>query len=180
MKSMNDERSIFVTVLAWIFIVLFGMGAFITLLQNIMFHLMQFGEKIDEAIARAEQSGQISSIHAFMFNNFELFIFMMFLFSFFVLVTSIALLKRKNWARLTFIGVMIFGILWNIAGVVLQSAMMPNMAEIPEENVSDQFLMMFNVVKYGTYFIMAVFTLLQLWIIKKLTSLTIKNEFLIS
>jgi hypothetical protein len=43
------------------------------------------------------------------------------------LASSIGLLKRKNWARLIFVGLMALGIVWNLGGIVLQFAMFASM-----------------------------------------------------
>ena len=66
---------------------------------------------------------------AFMFSHFQLFFLLVLLLSAFTLISSIGLLKRLNWARLCFIGVMVFGIVYQLGGLVIQFLMFSSMRE---------------------------------------------------
>jgi hypothetical protein len=171
------KKSDFVTVLAWIFIVLTGLMTFVTLLQNITIRIMFSDDRLSEAMSHADNMGNMPEHAEFMFNNFNLIFLLIFFFSLFLFITSIALLKRKNWARITFIILMALGILWNILGLILQSTFMPDISSINDPKAAEQFESMMSVMKIGSYVVAIVFTALYAWIIKKLSSSTIAYEF---
>jgi hypothetical protein len=45
------------------------------------------------------------------------------------LASSIGLLRRMNWARWVFVGLMALGIVWNVGGLVLQFGMFSSMQD---------------------------------------------------
>lgn len=108
-------RSTFVTVLAWIFIALAGFATFISILQNIM---IAFVFPMAQMQAAATQQGA-PWFAAWMIQHFQLFFLLFLVASASCLAAAIGLLRRKNWARLLFIALMLLGIAWNVAGLVL-------------------------------------------------------------
>lgn len=130
-----ENRSTFVTVIAWIGIVIAGFSTFMTGLQNIIINLMM-DERFDEAFKTSEPEtiDSMPSFAKFMFSNFELIFFLIFLLSLVALIASIGLLKRKNWARLTIIGVLGLGIAWNLGGLIFQQSFMGDMEEMQEKS----------------------------------------------
>ena len=117
------QRSTFVTVLAWIFIALSGFGALIGVLQNIMLQTVLRSAEFGKAMQAAPGQPGLPPFATFLFENFQWFFLAALLANVVMLVVSIGLLKRRNWARLCFIGLMILSILWQVAGVTLQAAM---------------------------------------------------------
>ena len=108
------SRSGFVTALAWLFIVLGGFATLMGLLQNLMINLLL------PIAVREEGAKDPPWAAAFMFDYIHL-IFLGFLaVSALTLAAAIGLLLRRNWARLVFIGLMGFGILWNLASAEIR------------------------------------------------------------
>ncbi|NOY16785.1 MAG: hypothetical protein GXP23_07640 [Gammaproteobacteria bacterium] len=174
----NDtNKSNFVSVLAWIFIVLTGFGTVITLFQNIMIRIMFSGERMKEALSQAENTENMPEYATFMFSNFNTFFLLIFFLSLFLFITSIALLKRKNWARVSFIGFMALGIVWNIVGLYLQANIMPDLSSVQGSEVSAKFESMMNLMRIVTYIFAIGLSILYIWIIKKLLSKNILEEF---
>jgi hypothetical protein len=185
--SMPPVRSTFVTVLAWIFIGLTGFASFISVLQNLMLQLV-FVPLIAQQHAQFSQGMppgmpvQVGWVFDHMIWLFRFFLLM----SLSVLTASIGLLLRKEWARKLFIGLMGFGILYQIAGVFFQwwyfSAvfnhlpMPPNPK--PDAEMVMQFMQNFLVVirVFGAMMAIGISILLG-WIIKKLASAPIRREF---
>ncbi len=172
-------KSNFVTVLAWIFIAFTGFAAFISLLQNIMLTLFFPLDKMQEAFNRPEAQEHIPAVFIFLASHVRLFFFFFLVLSSLTLVTSIGLLKRKNWARIIFIALMLFGILWNIAGVLFQQFVftsfpkMPVRADAPMPN----FEVFLTVIKVFSAMMAIGFSILFGWLIKKLLSPDIMREF---
>lgn len=71
-QSDKPQRSTFVSVVAWIFIVISGFATFISILQNIMFHTLFPREEMNQAFQHTEQGEQIPAVVNFMFNHFDL------------------------------------------------------------------------------------------------------------
>ena len=174
---MNQElqatpRSTFINVLAWLFILGAGFSTLISLLQNVMLHRMFPAGRVTEAVNSS--TDQIPSDIAFLFNHIELLFFIFLLLSITSFISAIALLKRKNWARIAFIIFMALGILWNVIGVSLQfsmSNMIPAGAPTEMESVMTH-------MKIASLVMALAFSALFAWIIKKLLSTPIKAEFI--
>ena len=173
------QKSNFVTMLAWVFIAFAGFATFISLMQNIMVSLLIPLDKLQEAITSAGAKEQVPAAFIFLFSYVRLFLFSFLIVSSLTLITSIGLLKRKNWARIVFIAIMMFGILWNIAGVLFQQFVftsfpkMPVRTDVPVPN----FEVFLTVIKVFSAVIAAGLSVLFGWIIKKLTSPDIRQEF---
>jgi hypothetical protein len=174
-------RSGFVTGLAWTFIVLAGFATFISLLQNIMISIVFPVEEMRAAMREAEKSQPMPAFFGFMFENFRLFFGLFFLVCVVTLISSIGLLRRKNWARLMFVGIMMLGVLWNFAGAVIPYFMFSSFSPIPEGapgDFRDNFELMAKIMM-GFMVVMAIaFAALFGWIVKRLLSDDIRREFL--
>ncbi|XPV69875.1 MAG: hypothetical protein ACNI25_04700 [Halarcobacter sp.] len=107
----ENSKSTFITALAWIGIVFAGFGTFITALQNIMFQFIMPKLPVEELMNESNSSVPVPEIAQFMFKHFDLIFLAVFLVSLFVLIASIGLLKRKNWARIAFIALLALGII---------------------------------------------------------------------
>jgi hypothetical protein len=171
----QSERSTFVTVVAWIFIVLSGFASAIATLQNIMFHfvLSQPGSPPIQVPA----DPNIPPYAGFMLNNMQLLFLAFLVVSLATFITSIALLRRMNWARLSFIAIMALGVVWNLLGLVLTLTMFKNFPNIngtpnmPDMNIFMNAMIAFNVaLAVGLSGLFA-------WIIKKLVSEQVRAEF---
>ena len=177
-------RSTFVTVVAWIFIILSGFSTFMSILQNVMITLMFSANDMRKTpfpTVDPQTGKEIPSIFQFLFDHFQLFFLAFLVVSATTLVASIGLLKRKNWARILFIAIMALGIVWNIAGVAMMIPMLsmfPGAASSAKQpGFADNFDIMWKVMAGVNVLFVAGFVWLFGWIIKRLASEKIRQEF---
>jgi hypothetical protein len=170
-ETAGRARSSFVTALAWIFIVLGGFATLMAIAQNVMVGVMPVAQQTD---------GQAMPAFArFMMENFRLFFAGFLVLSAVTLAAAIGLLLRRNWARVTFIGLMAFGIFWNVAGLVLTYFVFSSFAlpaETPPEFVQQHELMTTLMTAFMAVVALA-FSAVFGWIIKRLISSDIRREF---
>lgn len=177
----GQPRSSFVTVIAWIFIVISGFTTFISLLQNILINTVFPFEKFQEAKASAPK---MPPMFDFMFDHFRFFFLAFLLVSVVELVCAIGLLRRLNWARLMFVGILALGIVWTVGGLMLQHFMMDSMMRfqmdtapsMPPDFEAQMKGMMIAVRVFSALFALG-FAVLYAWIIKRLLSPSIAAEF---
>lgn len=119
---------------------------------------------LHEAMHSAEAARHIPSFFRFLFSNIRFLFLGLFLFFTITFTASIGLLRRKNWARLVFIGLMALGILWNVVG--------------PEDpDFVQNFSRMFMIMRIATAVLIIGLTVLFGWIIRKLSSPAVRAEF---
>ena len=166
-----ENRSAFVTVLAWIFIAIGGFGTLISIAQSVMLHTL-FPED-----ATSSMPEDTPAIFAFMFDNFHLFFYGMWIICGVTFISAIGLLLRKNWARIVFIVLMGLGIAWQFIGLGLQFVMFDSFPEMPAvdgapemETIKTFFIVFSMLIGIGL-------AVLCGWIIKKLATSPIKEEF---
>jgi hypothetical protein len=173
-------RSSFVTVVAWVFIVCAGFATLIAVMQNIMLALfMPFD--VGRMVEQAERTRPMPGAMRFLIENFRLWVAAFLAISLLTLVSAIGLLRRRNWARLTFIGIMVFGVLWNLAGLVLMLVMPSLMPPLPDTAPRDfgrEFDLMMKIIIAVNVAIALGVAVLFGWIIKRLGSADIRREFL--
>lgn len=102
------QRSIYITVVGWIFIILSG----ITLLESLFFVFMP----AEKFLAAAQQSGQAAGPQpspAMMGSFLHGMGYFMLILSLWVLGSSIGLILRKAWARISFIIILGIGIFFD-------------------------------------------------------------------
>ena len=175
----ETKRSTFVTVLAWIGIVFTGFGTFISAVEGIMFHFIFPKIPMDQILNENNSSVQLPAISKFMFTHYDLFFVSMFLLSLFALIASIALLKRKNWARIIYIVLLALGIVWNMVSLVFQSMMKQQVPIPPDtpEAFRSQMQTMMTVMSVVSIVILVLLTVLYGWMLWKLRSPQIVREF---
>ena len=168
---MQNQKSTFVTVLAWIFIVLSGYGLVIGVFQNILVNTAFPIEMFEQNLPK---DNSIKGFPFFFFEHFRLFILAISFIQLFQFITSIALLKRKEWARVTFIAFLSIGILFMVGGTIFYQIFLNNFNELGDPMFTNFALgfRVFSVVL--TLLFCALFT----WIIARLSSSTIKDEFI--
>lgn len=173
----TTTRSTFVTVVAWIFIVLSGIGTAISILQNIMIQTMFTGPEMERALQAPPPPGT-PPFATFMADHFQLFFAAFLIASVLMLASSIGLLKRKNWARLIVVGLMMLGIAWNLGGLVLQltmfSSMQESFAKAPGAPNMKSFMVAMAI--FSALFALGMSVLFG-WIIKRLLSPAVVAEF---
>jgi heme/copper-type cytochrome/quinol oxidase subunit 2 len=146
--------------------------------QNIMIGVM-FDPSHAKDISNVPGSENIPTFFKFMLSNIRLFFLSILIVSSTTLISSIALLKRKNWGRLIFIFILALGIAWVVFGVTMQFTIFPKMMhDVPDFNGSERFKFMFTFMRIFIAVFAAAFCGLFAWIIKKLSSQPIKSEFL--
>lgn len=174
-------RSNFVTVLAWIFIALSGFTTLISIAQNIMIGILFAPAAGAFPTVDPATGKEFPWVFRFMFQHFQLFFLAFLIVSATTLVASIGLLKRKNWARLLFIAVMGVGIAWNAAGVLVIFPVFSFFSEVADSakqpGFADQFGLAWKVMAGVNLLFVAAFVWLFGWIIKRLTSESIRREF---
>ena len=171
----RKKQSTFINVLAWISIIFSGFGVFIGIMQNIMMQTVMKDTHFEEAIN--EQEG-IPPMMGVIFENFELLVMGTLIVTILTFIASIGLLKRKNWARIFFIVLMIGGIIWTLLGVTQFFFMDSMLMERVPQNVPPEFQSMQNTMKIAMGTMFAVMVALYLYMIKRLSSNETKEEFL--
>ena len=177
-------RSDFVTLLAWVFIGLGGLSTLMAMAQYMMINMMVSIGQMQDAMNAAKARGDFPPAAEFMFGHFRQLIGAFFLLSLITLIAAVGLLKRWNWARLAFIGLMALGIAWNLAGLffqrVMMSSMLSSMPLLPPDAPAD-FRTQFESMMTGMQIVGAIFALgfcvLYGWIIKRLMSAAVRQEF---
>ena len=134
--------------------------------------------KMKESINTQEAAKAMPGITKFLFLNIQLFFFSFLIVSTMTLISSFGLLKRKNWARLIFVTILTLGIIWNLSSLFLQGAMMPKIpVEATQQEGIPNFQMIFTIMRVFTGIMTIGMSVLFGWIIKKLASEDIKQEF---
>jgi hypothetical protein len=172
-------RSAFVTTVAWVFIALAGFATLISILQNVMIYTFFPLDQMHAAMAQAREQQQMPAFTLFMFEHIrELFTGFLVVTSG-TLIISIGLLRRHNWARILFVTLLVLGIIWNIGGLFWQWFFFRSIPQPPQTpaQVRAQFETMFIVMGIFSVIMALGMSVLFGWIIKRLTSTAIKNEF---
>ena len=171
-------RSGFVTAIGWLGVVFGAMGILVSLLQLAMLSMMfpDIG-----TLANDPQLQQMPPLVRWIFEHFALFIGFNAMVCLVILVASIGLLKRRNWARLTVVGLLVAGVLANVAGLVLQQVAMGQMAGIPGATAPPEFeaqLATMRAMMLGVgVAVVAVIALIHGAIAWKLLSAPVRREF---
>lgn len=178
-------RSGFVTALATIFIALSGFSTFMMVVQDIIIAVVASNNHLQEAFAKALESQPLPAYEMFFIEHmYELLVLTMVI-SITTLVSSIGLLKRKNWARILFMAIMGLGIAWNFGGLLMQFFMFPgypipmpgNIPENVRANMEATMSVMMTVMTIFSAIIAIGLSILFGWFIKRLASPEIKREF---
>jgi len=173
-------RSTFVTVVAWIFIVGAGSTVCISVLQAIMFAFIFPTEAFWSASNMSLDPEQTPAVVQFMAKHMLLVFAMFWCVAIATLVAAIGLLRRRNWARLAFVGLMGLAILWNLGGLWLQLSMFSSIPAAPASAPPDfasQFERVTLAMKIASGLSAIGLSVLFAWIIKRLTSRAVRGEF---
>ncbi|MBD8900480.1 hypothetical protein [Rhodanobacter sp. DHG33] len=180
MSTPPPLRSSFVTVLAWIFIGMTGFATLISLLQNLMLQWLFLPTMQAHPMPPLppDMPAPMQWIFAHMAWLFRAFL----LVSSVTLIAAIGLLRRKEWARRLFIGLMGLAIAYHLLGLVWQWWFMGSMETIMHtpNMPADAEAMMHGFMRVAQVFgmLMAlVFCALFGWIIHRLRSARVRDEF---
>ena len=162
------NRTNFITVLSWILIVFSGIGLLMSIVQNILIHLI-FESSSQDGINHISKG-----FTGFIFANINVFIPILGILILLSFISALGLLKRKNWARIIYVILFLIGIIYLISIVVLQWGLMKSIVQqAPKEEFGNVF--------YLTHIFITVIILglcvLFGWLIRKLTSKKVKTEF---
>jgi hypothetical protein len=105
------RRSKFVSVVSWVFIVISGLGTLVAVLQNVI--IESLGAQMG-LVFQAGLAPNSSWLTLLVVSHLKIYFAILLALAVLALVSSIGLLKRKNWARFVFVGLMVFGIIWNL------------------------------------------------------------------
>ena len=122
----EKPRSTFVTVTAWIFIVLSGLGILMGILQNLIVAFVFTQETFAELFG-ALQEENMPGYMVYILENIQLILFLSLLLTILLFTSSIGLLKRKNWARRVFVSYLLVFAVYMVVGSVFQHNMMSAM-----------------------------------------------------
>lgn len=169
--------SSFVTAVGWIVSVGAGLATAFSALQNIVFHTMMASRMPgpDELAAAG-----MPAAFRWLFGHLGLLLGALFVVCLITFVAAVGLLRRRNWARLVFIGLLGLGIAWNLAGIGLQhyvvGMMEGNMSRTPAD-LQDEFKQMLRIVQALTAVFAIGFSVFLAWMIKRLVAQDVRAEF---
>lgn len=161
-------QSSFVTGLAWISIVLNGLGVFGALMQNVMVNLLMptmFGNP------------NTLPAQAFPLNLFRVLALIFLAYAAFMTWAAYALLRRRDWARVTFIVICALSIAWSVLSVLMAALGFGVGGLLPAAGMTPQMHAVFNTMLTAMLVVCAAICVLFGWIIRRLTSPQIKAEF---
>ncbi len=163
---MTKEKSNFVSILAWILILISGFATLMTLMQNIMMYVLPFPE---------EELTENSDLMDYVFYYSEIIVAVFLLIAIWTLLSAIGLLKRKNWARISMICVFIWAIIWTVSSTTIQWFYFfdAELFDFSGTSLDTPSIIVTAIVLV----IIVSLTILCGWLIKKLTSQNIKAEF---
>lgn len=180
MSASPPLRSTFVTVLAWVFIGLAGFATLIAALQNVMLQWLFLPAMQAQPMPPTPPDFPMP-MH-WMFGHVAWFFRAFLLLSLVTLVAAIGLLRRHEWARRLFIGLMGFAIVYQLLGLVWQWWFMGSMTSLMHAPGAPADM---DAVMHGFMRAMQVFaTLMALgfsvlfgWIIQRLRRPSVRDEF---
>ena len=172
------QRSTLVTGVAWIFIVLGAFAALVCLMQSIMIAVVFPHGVMPQIVSQGD--ALVREFARLIFSHVQLIFISLLLIFVTTFAAAIGLLKRKNWARAVFIGLMSFGVLWNVASILLVYYFLPSMSEVftnQSPALQAQFNIMRNIAVVFSIAMFCGFVGLFGWIARRLASAEIRREF---
>jgi uncharacterized membrane protein YozB (DUF420 family) len=169
----SSRAATFVTGLGWVLIVLTGFGLITSVMQNVMFSFVL--PSVEEQVPVTEQMP-----HGFLI-AFRVLVAFMLCVSAFLVFAAWSFLKRRNWARKTFVVVFALGAVWSAFvflavglgfGVFDVFREPPSATGVPP-SVQAAFRVM--AIMFGT--LAAGIGALFVWLIKRLRSSDVRAEF---
>lgn len=171
------QRSTFVTILAWLMIVPSALGVLISTLQNVLvFTVMPMDQM---TLPSGPEAEQIPAVALFMMEHMRAVFAAFWLLTVLALASGIGLLKRKEWARLAVIALLVLNIVMNLGGLYVQQSFLssiPVAADTPPE-FREQFESMASTMWTVSIAMALGFSAVSAWMIWRLSSESIKAEF---
>ena len=110
----TTDRSTFVSVVGWVFIVVSALGIIVAAIENVLVRAL--GPLVGH-LAHAIPPSKASWFTVLVMSHLKIYYAVLLVICVITLVLSIGLVKRRNWARLAFVGLMVLGVLWNIPAI---------------------------------------------------------------
>ena len=170
----QKKQSSFVKVLAWFLIVINGLGVLLGIAQNVMVQMFMQDKHFQNSMNG--QDNGLPPLMSSMFEHMDLMVMGTLALAIVAFVASIALLKRKNWARLFFIVLFSLAIVWSFISFYMQYDLMSSMSA--GQDVPADFATMQKTMMMVSGAISVALIALYVYIIKRLRSESIKSEFL--
>jgi hypothetical protein len=173
---MSKPRSQFVTALAWFSIVVAALMTCSSLLQTIFVNLFLPANSLQQ-LQSAADANVVPPALMFVVKHLKTILFVYLLLSLSLLAVSIALLKRKEWARIAFIVMLALGTLSGFAPLFLPfsiSDFLPQNIDGLDVDVTMDAALGFQILTIG---LTLLFAALHGWIIYKLCTSEIRSEF---
>lgn len=170
-------RSLFVTTTAWIFIVLAALGSVFALLQNASVASLMPGWQA----ARGQQP--LPLLTGLLFGYLPWVVGASLVLSAATLASAIGLLLRLEWARRTFIGLLVVAIVMNLLGLWLQHEVVQSVVDqtLAHTVIPAQALGVFGGFVAAARVMALLVTLigcaLLVWVIRRLNSASVRQEF---
>ncbi|MBP7843745.1 MAG: hypothetical protein KA116_02940 [Proteobacteria bacterium] len=170
-----QEKSKFVTNLAWLSIVVSALMVIVSLFQNILLFFFVPKDQMDLFVLQAQLMGNLPPTVLFVLKYFKYIFLSFFLFSILFFLISLGLLKRKEWARKGTVFLLWLGIILSVVGVIFQNSFLnqvANPAAFPEN--AQKIIGMMKIVSW----IMNIALVgIHYWIIRKLSEEKVVEEF---
>lgn len=135
-------------------------------------------QQIHDAINAPDAARNTDPIFRVLLGHIEFFFLGFFLVALATFISSVGLLRRREWARKAFVAIMGLGVLWNIGSVVMQYLMFGTNG--PFKNAPPEppeFRTMVAVMEVFTWVFALGISALFIWIIRRLISPAIRAEF---
>jgi hypothetical protein len=177
--------SSFVTVVAWILILLCALTALVGLIQSIMLRFLPL-DQLDSALRDSTVATTMPATARAVFGHFQLLAGGVVVLSLLMLGAAVGLLRRRNWARLVFIGALAIATVCMIAGVFVQQAMISSVGtsfgavagpDATLAHTSQQVAGVLKAMRIMTTVFALGFAALFAWIIVRLVSPEMRAEF---
>ena len=167
----SSQANTFVTVLGWLLICFTGFGVLMSLLQNVM--ITSVFPAMNEQAPRA---GQVPPEFMIFFRALAGFVLIV---QVFLLFAAWSFLKRRNWARRTFVVVFVLSAIW--AGFTTLAALgmgvfMPH-APHGGSDMPAAFAGIFRIMGVVMALLSAAFTVLFVWLVKRLRTPDVRVQF---
>ena len=165
-----EQRSTLVTVVGWIFIVLSGLA----LLECLTFLFSPMDKMFAQLPAQPGQPALDPAMMASFMRGMMTVVFLIFSW---VFISSIGLVRRKNWARISYMVMMILGIGWNALYLLGGLLFLAVGAKLPTQNGGPDMAVFSHVIGIFMIVFGLAFVSLFGWILYMLNTERIRKEF---
>lgn len=125
-----SPRSLFVTIVAGVFIALSGLALAAAVAQYRIFTMEPYRGTMDRALQDSTFASVAPPAWRFLVANYRTLALAGLAASTATLLASVGLLRRRNWARILFVGLLTLGIAAMVASLFLRDAMIPDLTAV--------------------------------------------------